>query len=304
MISRIYLTFSFIIVLCLNIVGCGEKRRSEPIYGVTPVTSNVKEYSFAVHPSYNPSKLVEAYQPLMDYLNRNIKDTHFSLEASRDYATFEEKYALRKPNIILPNPLQSLKAMEKGYHVICMAGDPKDFKGIIIVRRDANIKSPRDLIGKAVSYPAPTAMAACIMPQYFLYQNGINVNKDIDNRYVGSQESSIMNAYIRETAAASTWPPPWRIFQKDHPKEAAGLKVIWQTEPLINNSIMVRDDMPVAVRNRIRLLLINLHKTDEGVKILRQMETSRFIPADDRSYNVVKVYISRFEKHVRPVNIK
>ena len=70
--------------------------------------------------------------------------------------------------------------------------------------------------------------------------------RDIENRYVGSQESSIMNAYLGQTAAGATWPPPWRAFQKEHPREAAELKVIWETESLVNNSVMVRDDVPAT----------------------------------------------------------
>jgi len=66
------------------------------------------------------------------------------------------------------------------------------------------------------------------MPQRYLFNNGIDINKDIENRYVGSQESSIMNALLGESAAGATWPPPWRLFQKDHPEEAAKLEVIWK----------------------------------------------------------------------------
>jgi len=30
-------------------------------------------YHFAVHPLHNPAKLIEEYQPLMDYLNGRLK---------------------------------------------------------------------------------------------------------------------------------------------------------------------------------------------------------------------------------------
>jgi hypothetical protein len=62
---------------------------------------------------------------------------------------------------------------------------------------------------------------ACTMPQYFLHSQGIDLNKDIDNHYVGSRESSIMHAYLKQAAAAATCPTSWRLFQKDHPNEAA-----------------------------------------------------------------------------------
>lgn len=194
--------------------------------------------------------------------------------------------------------------MDTGYSVIAMAGEPKDFKGIFIVRKDGDISEPSDLKGKAISYPSATALAACIMPQYFLHAHGININKDIENRYVGSQESSIMNVYYKKTVAGATWPPPWRAFQKEHPKEAAELKVIWETEPLINNSVMVRDDVPAEIREQVQKYLLELHETEQGKAILTGIETARFRSATDKDYDVVRAYIVRFENEIRKVTTK
>ncbi|MFH1021539.1 MAG: PhnD/SsuA/transferrin family substrate-binding protein, partial [Pseudomonadota bacterium] len=133
--------------------------------------------------------------------------------------------------------------------------------------------------------------------------HGLNVNTDLENHYVGSQESSIMNVYVGKTAAGATWPPPWRAFQKEHPREAAGLKVIWETEPLINNSVMVRHDIPAQVGEQVRALLLGLAGTPEGKSILAGMETARFLPASDEDYDVVNHYVARFEKEVRPVEM-
>ncbi len=258
-------------------------------------------FSFAVHPLHNPAKLIAAYQPLIDYLNSNMQGAHLSLEASRDYASFEQKYLARKPAFILPNPWQTLQAEKAGYHVIAMAGEPGDFTGIFIVRRDSGIKTPADLKGKAVSYPSPSALAACIMPQYFLHTHGIDVTKAIENRYVGSQESSIMNVYLGKTAAGATWPVPWRAFQREHPAEAAQLKMLWETEPLINNSVMARNDMPPQLVAQVQQLLLNLEQAPGGKAILLGMETARFLPADNARYELVRAYVARFERNVRPV---
>jgi phosphonate transport system substrate-binding protein len=142
-----------------------------------------------------------------------------------------------------------------------MAGDPEDFKGLLIVRKDSGIESPLDLKGKKVSYPSPTALAACIMPQYFLHTQGIDINKDITNLYVGSQESSIMNVFLKTSSAGATWPPPWRDFQKTHPKEAAELKAIWDIESLVNNSVMVREDIPDSISSQVQKILVGLKTT-------------------------------------------
>lgn len=234
----------FLLVLVLSLCGCqSEPEHTGPQYGDASSVTQDRGYHVAIHPLHNPTKLFQAYQPLIDYLNARIVGAHLNLEASKDYADFEKKYQVRGPEFILPNPWQTLQAMELGYNVIAMAGDPLDFKGIFIVRKDGRITQPADLKGQSVSYPSPTALAACIMPQYFLYQHGIDINREIDNNYVGSQESAILNVFLKKTAAGATWPPPWRAFQKDHPDQAAELKVIWETEPLLNNSFMVRDDI-------------------------------------------------------------
>jgi len=185
--------FSFVLALTLMISGCNPGAKGTgPKYGDSPASQTTPVYYFAVHALHNPAKLMQVYQPLMDYLNGKLKGARLILEASRDYANFEEKYREREPAFLLPNPWQTLQAMNSGYSVIAMAGEPNDFKGIFIVRKDGGINQPADLKGKAVSYPSSTALAACIMPQYFLDDHGINVNRDIENRYVGSQESSIM----------------------------------------------------------------------------------------------------------------
>ena len=300
--GRKIVTFFLLALLCGTSPGCDRAPEVKgPQVGTKPRSSDIPVYRFAVHPLHNPGKLFQAYQPLMDSLNGQLHDARLTLEASRDYANFEEKYQARKPEFLLPNPWQTLQAMPVGYHVIAMAGEPQDFKGIFVVRRDSGLTHPAELKGKAVSYPSPTALAACIMPQYFLHNHGLNVNTDIENRYVGSQESSIMNVYVGQTAAGATWPPPWRAFQREHPREAAELKVIWETEPLVNNSVMVRNDIPAQVEKQVRALLLKLDKTPEGRSILAGMETTRFLPAADKDYDVVRRYVSRFESEVRPV---
>lgn len=296
---------SSLLVLALlfgALLGCGREDDVQgPRVGTRPASAGVPVYRFAVHPLHNPGKLTQAYQPLVDYVNSRLQGSRLDLEASRDYARFEEKVSTRKSEFLLPNPWQTLQAMKVGYRVIAMAGEPQDFRGIVVVRRDSDVTRPAHLKGKAVSYPSRTALAACIMPQYFLHGRGIDVNTDLENRYVGSQESSIMSAYLGRTVAGATWPPPWRAFQKEHPREAAELKVIWETEPLVNNSVMVRNDIPTSVVEQVRALLLGLDATSEGKAILAGMETARFLPASDRDYDVVRQYVARFEKEVRPV---
>lgn len=290
------------LLLALLLVACDQGPMPKPLqYSSAPVGDQAVVYRLLPHPLYNPQTLGKVFQPLVDHLNRQLPGTQIELEASRDYQAYERKFRAREADILLPNPWQTIEAMKVGYHVIAMWGDAQDFRGIFIVRKDSGVKTPADLKGKTVSYPSPTALAAAIMPQYFLHTQGIDINRDIQNKYVGSQESSIMNVFLGQSTAGAAWPPPWRMFQKEHAAEAAELKVIWETPSMINNSVMIRDDLPEAVRTGIRQVLLDLPKTAQGRKILEGMETARFHAAADADYDIVRRHIARFEKEVRKV---
>jgi len=303
----------FCMGLLLGLAGCGDwpdttatvsTVAAGPHYGAAPADPRGRAYRLAVHPLHNPVKLQRAYQPLIDHLHHELPGLRFQLEASRDYAAFERKLQPDGPDLLLPNPWQTLKAMRQGYTVIAMAGDPEDFRGLILVRRDSAVQRPIDLVGQAVSFPSPTALAACIMPQYYLQAHGVQVARDITSLYVGSQESSILSVYHRRAAAAATWPPPWRAFQLEHPIEAAELKVIWQTPALLNNSVMVRADVPSEVRTSLRRVLLALNDSASGRSVLSAMQTARFFDADDQRYEQVRDYVARFERDVRPVEAR
>ncbi|MEW5788919.1 MAG: phosphate/phosphite/phosphonate ABC transporter substrate-binding protein [Pseudomonadota bacterium] len=286
----------------LLLAGCDEAPHSAgPRYGEAPAQQQTRIYRLAVHPLHNPARLLQAYQPLADYLADGIPGARFEVEASRDYADFERKLRTGGPDLLLPNPWQALQAMASGYTVLAMAGDAEDFKGILVVRRSSPIRTPADLKGRTLAYPSPTALAACIMPQWYLSQAGLDVNRDLVNRYVGSQESAIMNAYLGQADAGVTWPPPWRAFVRQYPEKAAELQVIWETPPLMNNAFMARRDLPVELRGRIRHRLLALQDSEAGRRILAGMETARFHPASDADYDRVRAFIARFEARVRKV---
>ena len=283
------------------LAGCGaEATPPMPEYAAVAPQSVLPSYRFGVHLGHHPRKLDQAFAPLMRHLERQIGGVRFDLEGASSFPQFEEKLHGRKLDYAMPNPYQAILAQEKGYRVIAQAGDSADFRGIFIVRKDGGIREPADLKGKAVAYPAPSALAAGMMPRLWLATQGLDVNRDVTSRYVGSQESAILNTYMGQAAAGATWPPPWRAFQKAHPAEASQLRVIWETPPLINNAVMARDDLPADLVDKVRSVLLHLHEDEQGRQVLAAMETARIHPATDASYEVVRRFIAAYEAKVGP----
>lgn len=295
-----------IILLCFLFMfsGCqneAQKDEYTPLYSTNPPLSEKTIYIFGVHPLHNPKRLFEVYQPMVDFINAHLNGVELRLEASRDYPSFDKKLAARYFDLALPNPYQMVVAADHGYKIFAKMGDDQNFRGIILVRKDSHIHTIDDLKGKTISYPAPTALAATMMPQWYLYKHGIDVNKDVKNSYVGSQESSIMNVYLGKSAAGATWPPPWKAFIKERPEVAKEVMIKWETPALLNNGLVARKDIPDAIVEQVSQIVINLHTHDEGRKILKAMELSRYEKADQKTYEPVREFLKNFESRIRPM---
>ncbi len=292
-------TASLLAVAALALAACRAEPGPtyEPGYGPRPAVERTV-YRFAVHPLHNPQRLAEIYGPIVAWLNARLGGPTLQLEASRSYADFEAKLYGRAYEFALPNPAQTLQALKAGYRVFGKMGDDRSFRGIILVRRDSGLRRVEQLKGKVVSFPAPTALAATMMPLWYLHTHGLDANTDIRRLYAGSQESSIMCAYLGRASAAATWPVPWETFQRQEPEVASQLEVRWETAPLVNNALVARDDVPRELVQRVGALLFAMQETPEGARLLAEVPISRFEPASAETYEPVRIFLRAYQRAV------
>lgn len=294
----------FLAVLVVSVSACADDNETSyrPTFSDVP-SVGVQEYRFGFHPMHNPQRLHEVFSPIVDYLNSHIAGAQFVFEGSRDFSSYNQKLYGRQFHFSLPNPYQTINAIDKGYKVFAKLRDDENFRGVVVVRKDSGIKKLNDLVGKSVSYPAPSALAATLMPQYYFQTHGINVTEQLDNQYVGSQESAIMSVYLKQTVAGATWVMPWQSLTDKRPELLEELEIIWQTDSLVNSSLVVLPDVPVDVVAQVTELLTGLVNTEEGRLILERMKSSGFEVANNDTYDTVREFVREFEARVRPIQL-
>jgi len=292
---------AFSLAFILQAGGCSQsdEKNYQPQYTNQPPQTLVKpNYVLGIFPAQNPVLLLDVYEPLVDRLNTLIPGVHFALEASRNYEDYEKKLYNRHFDLALSNPYQAIIALESGYRIFGKMADDNDFRGVILVRKDSDIRAIGDLKGRKLSFPAATALAATMLPQQYLQDHELPITA-YESLYVGSQESSIMNVYLGNTAAGVTWPPAWQAFQHDHSEQAAQLTIQWQTKSLPNNSLIARDDFPQTLLKQVAGILFNLQNSEEGQAILARIQLSRFESASTKTYDPVRRFVAHFDKTVR-----
>lgn len=293
-------------IVCISIVifvfSSACKQQAESPYKITgQQQESLNIYILGIHPYKNPKAMLEAYYPIIQYLNEHLKDIEIHLEMSKDYADFEKKLYEKKFHFAIPNPYQAVESISKGYNIIAKMYPDDDFRGIIVARKDKNIKSVYDLKGQKVSFPSPTALAAAMMPKMMLHKKGLNPEKDIIPVYVGSQESSILNVYYNNSFAGATWPVPWRIWVKRYPDMAKEMEIVWQTETLPNCPIVVRKDVDKEIINKF-LSVLDKMSSDKKAKIyFDNLEIEGFQRANNRIYEPVKAFVTNYKKTIGSV---
>lgn len=284
------------------LTGCGGQEQAplQPEFSARPA-SDSRVYVVGIHPLHNPKRLFEVYSPIIKHIEAHIPGSTFRLEASRNYDEFDKKLYSGHFDFAMPNPYQTVRSLKHGYRVFGKMGDDDNFRGIILVRKDSGIRKVTDLKGKKVAYPAVTALAATMMPQYYLHTHGLDVNRDIENLYVGSQESSIMNVLRGHVAAAATWPVPWKTFSKENPELAQQLEIKWQTGTLPNNGWVARKDIAPELVASFATQLFDLNTHAQGREMLARLQISRFEAASDVTYQPVIEYLNEFSATVRHI---
>ncbi|NWF66909.1 MAG: phosphate/phosphite/phosphonate ABC transporter substrate-binding protein [Campylobacterales bacterium] len=272
--------------------GCDNKEE----YKIESQDFNKHIYIFGIHPYLNSQHMYNVYEPIMRYLEKKVPNAKFFLETSNDYAHYEQKLYVGHFDFALPNPYQTIKSLKIGYNVVAKMYPDEVFRGIIVSRIDNKIDNFEQLKGKKVSFPAKTDLAASMMPLMFLHENGINVNKDITKNFVGSQYSSIMNAYTKDSIVAATWPPPWHGWCMENPEKAKEMKVVWQTDHLVNNSVIVKSGVEESISISVANVLANMRFDEEGIKLLKNAGFEGFELATNQNYDKVKIFLDKYEK--------
>lgn len=300
-VGGIFRKFLAVALMGLPLLACDDNGAADyqPSYSIKTAETD-KSYRVS-SPFATPETLFAIYQPLVDYVNARLGGPKLKLEAARDYESFEQKLYYRNLDFALANPYQTVMAVPNGYGIFAKMSDDSQQRGLVLVRRDSPVREVDDLIGKAVSYPANSALASTLLPQDFFHRQGLDVKADLDNRYVGSEESAILNVFLGNSAAGATWPMAWARFQRDEPAKAAQLVVRWETPSLPHNGWVARDDVPPELVDRLRAVLVGMAGDAEGRQVLDHMQAAGFEPADDKTFDPVRAFLRQFNQTVREV---
>ena len=180
-----------------------------------------------------------------------------------------------------------------------------EYHTLFFVRKDSGITSLKDLKGKLVAFEVPSSTTACFIPSVELLKNALKMqylesesDKPFPDRvgYVfAKKEINISSSVYKGLADAGAFSNlDWNNKRKTPLAFKKEFKIIYQSQPVPRATVLMRKDLSLAIKKRLKKILLNMHKDAEGVKALRAYQKTKKFDAIDKKTNAALIEIRSF----------
>ena len=235
----------------------------------------------AVLSSGNPVDEYRKFKALSNYLS-NVLDREVQLKIVGKYTQLLDLYEEQHIDISISCPVVFYKIKEK-HNVEATAVVRIDGMileaGVIVVRKDSDIKDVNDLRDKKVTLGSSICASNCIMPLYILSKEGITY-RDIPDMWSSGSDKAAILAVISGLADAAGVKEESALLFIDR------IRIIAKSPYVPRLVVAVSKDIPEDLRVRIKKALYDLN--DE--KTLKRLGIDGFEKPEKRMFELIKDY--------------
>jgi phosphonate transport system substrate-binding protein len=288
--------FGFIFALCcfgLLLTGC-EQQQSQPPADVVD-RSYFQTYRIGLIPEQNVFAQKKRYEPLLDYLSRQVG------------VEFKSVVLPRYGNIINNFNQQNLDGAFFGSFTGAMAiktlgveplARPKylngasTYYGMVFVKKGSNIRTAAEMKNKRMVFVDRATTAGYLLPLSYFKSIGIDNYEEWFSEYYfsGTHEDAIkdvLNGAADIGAAKNT--VFYRMAEAD-PRVIEQLEILKTSPRVPANGLAVNRDIPDDIKRALMEKLLTMHQNSEGRRILEGLNVEKFINTTAKDYQTVLDY--------------
>lgn len=253
-----------------------------------------QSYSFAIVPQQSATQLARTWGPLLRYLSEK-SGQQLTFHTAKDIPTFEARVAAGDYDFIYLSPYTYTAVSRKagGNYLAFAREEDAQLKGILVVRRDSDIKDLAGLQGRTVAFPAAGAIGASLIPRAQLAGQEVR----IDPIYVSSHDSVYL-AVARGIHPAGGGVE--RTFAAQPAKIRSALRVLWTTPGYTPHPFAAHGRVPAAAVEAVRKAMVAMRDDVAGKALLRPLNFKGFQIASDAQYDdhrALRAQLSKMKSH-------
>ncbi|MBI5918257.1 MAG: phosphate/phosphite/phosphonate ABC transporter substrate-binding protein [Nitrosomonadales bacterium] len=247
--------------------------------------------------SHSPAKDIDEFQPLADYLGKNLKSQGVDRCEVVLTSSMKEMAALikaGKADIYIDSPFPVLAVRSRAKIKIMLRrwkkGDA-EYHSVIFVRKDSGIRSLDQLKGHIMAVEEPFSTVSYFLPKADLLSQGFKL-EELPNAQTPVSPNSVGYVFSDDDLNTLAWVVKNQVaagalsnvkFEKFSAKATGELEVIHRAMSVPRHLVTYRADMDAELVAEIRSTLTGMEHTPEGLKALAAFgDTRRFdeLPKD------------------------
>jgi phosphonate transport system substrate-binding protein len=146
------------------------------------------------------------------------------------------------------------------------------YKAEIIAQSSAPINTLADLKGKRFAFVDPASTSGYLFPLAGLKKAGYDPQKFFGQTiFAGSHNNVVLAVYQGRVDAGSVFEDARGSVQKTLPDVMQKLKVVWKSDPIPNDTVTFRRELPGDVKDRVTKALLRFSQDPAGLEALKSL---------------------------------
>jgi len=192
---------------------------------------------------------------------------------------------------------QTRSESKGGVEALVAAQEPDGSMGytsVIVVKADSPYKTLEDLKGKVVARTDPLSGSGYLIPTAAFRAMGKPVDEYYKSPLAGGHPQAVLGVLKGTYDGAFTWTSKdhnignLRAMMNKGMLKIEDIRIIWTSPPLPSPPVVIRTDLPEAMRKDMLTLFSNLHKHDMKIaEAVAQGKTSGMVPVKHDDYKLI-----------------
>jgi len=294
MIRTKLLAVSFVLLVLSFFLGCSKKdnARKVDLNKTEELTYNViepPEIKIGLIPEQNIRNMALRYEPLAGYLGKKL-NMRVALIYLDNYGEVCDKFMYKQLDAAFFGSFAyALTHAKSGVEPIARPdySGISTYRGLIIVRKDSNIKDVTDMKNKRLALVHRATYAGYLYPLYYFKQHKVLDLESFFSKvmFAGSHDKAIIAVLNGEADIAVSKDLVYERMVKENPDLENKLIVLSASGPVPSNAFCVRKDLEPGLKKKLKNILLNLQNDQKAGSVLASLGATRFIETGDKDYS-------------------
>ncbi len=252
---------------------------------------NKKILRVAVAAMISPKETIVYYEEILQYIGEKM-GYEIQLIQRKTYSEVNELFLKRLIDIafICSGPYATGKQKNgfEGLATPVVRGKPF-YQSYLIVHKNSSYNSLEDLKGKIFAFTDPDSNTGSLVPRYWLSElNETPVSFFKRTTYTYSHDNSIMAVAKGLVDGASVDGHKWEFYNTKNPYFTLKTRVIKKSDYFGSPPLVASSALDSQLKSKIQKIVLNMHYTDEGKAILKNLLIDKFQQLQDKWYRKVQ----------------